>query len=368
MRWPSLLAFCGAAVCVSLFTHWIGSFARRRGLVNRNEARTQLGYRPVPRMGGVAIALGFALTVSIVNLIASRGGSAGVLANPLIWLAAAIVFSIGLFDDLKPLPAQLKLAAVLIGGALVAIAGYRIENVPFLDIPLGRLSGILATSLWFGVIVTAWNFIDGLDGLASVITIVASLALWFGGLGTEVHIPAVLAGAAFGFLVHNRYPSSIFMGDSGSFFLGFWIALSGIVASHGGHTSGSSMAVLVALAWPLADLGWALLRRAARARMFQASGDHLHYALNARLGHRNAVLTALTLVGASGVVSVLLHCHVVAAATMAALVLCLLAFCARVRLARPVVLLVMALGSWLIRDAVAQPHAPPVDRRVNLPH
>jgi UDP-GlcNAc:undecaprenyl-phosphate/decaprenyl-phosphate GlcNAc-1-phosphate transferase len=358
MRWPSVTAFFGATLCVWLFTWSVRWAAGKLRLVDRNERRNQVRYRAVPRIGGVAIATGFGLTVLGLNLLLS--GPGGALGSPLVWLAACGVFGLGLLDDFRPVKAQYKLIGVLCAGALVAMAGYRIENVPFIDVRLGPISSIAATALWFGVIGTAWNFIDGLDGLASGLTIVASLAFWLGSWGPDVHVPAILAGAALGFLAHNRYPSTIFMGDSGSFFLGFWVALSGLITARGGQTSTASVSVLVALAWPLADMAWALLRRLRKVALFKASGDHLHYLLNERLGHRGAVQAALVIAGASGVASVLLACPTVAGGTMVFCLLCLWVFCGRVPIARPTLITVAAVCLWLVRttDAHRETDAP----------
>jgi UDP-GlcNAc:undecaprenyl-phosphate GlcNAc-1-phosphate transferase len=349
MRWPSLFAFLGATVSVWLFTSVVRSVAARLRLVDRNEGRKLVRYRAVPRIGGIAIASGFGLTVLALNLFLGGGGA---LSQPLVWLAALGVFGVGFYDDLRSVRAEHKLAALALAGGLVAMAGYRIENLPFVDVRLSTPASVFATSLWFATIGTAWNFVDGLDGLASGLTILASLAFWFGGFGPDVHVPALLAGAALGFLAHNRHPSTIFMGDSGSFFLGFWIALSGIVSARGGHPTLSFAAVLVALAWPLLDLCWAFLRRLQRASLFQASGDHLHYMLNARLGHRAAVQIALLCAGASGVISVVLHRTLLAGLSMAGCLLALLLFSARTRIARPAVIACAAVGLWLVRGSL----------------
>src|SRR5262249_33701030 len=96
MRWSCLLPDCAAACCVALLTRVVRAAALRRRWIDRNEGRTQIPYRPTPRVGGIAITTGFMATLAAVNLLVTHGE--GALGNPLIWLASAMVFSVGLLD------------------------------------------------------------------------------------------------------------------------------------------------------------------------------------------------------------------------------------------------------------------------------
>jgi UDP-GlcNAc:undecaprenyl-phosphate GlcNAc-1-phosphate transferase len=151
--------------------------------------------------------------------------------------SATIVFAVGLVDDLKGLPARIKLLAELLTAAGVCLLGIRIPEVTLTEewsLPLGSWSYVV-TILWLAGITNAVNLSDGLDGLAAGIGIIAcssmALCAWHSGNMMMSVLMLALAGSLSGFLTFNFYPARIFMGDSGSLFLGFMIAVSSVACT-----------------------------------------------------------------------------------------------------------------------------------------
>ena len=283
------LTFVVAALGAWAATLAATAVGRRLALRPRGETRAFVEERRVPRIGGAALAFAFAFAVFVASRV---GDMVGLGDCPLLLAGAALAFAAGFIDDLVPLPAQLKLGALVGAGLLVARAGLLIERLPIVDVSLPPVAAWIVTVAFVAAVVTAWNFIDGLDGLAAGITAVVAIAFWTLGArdGVAEETAPALAGVALGFLALNRPPARIFMGDGGSFFIGYFIAVLAIQHGDGGRALPGAM-VLVVLAWPLGDLAWAVVRRARRRALFSASADHLHYALSARIGSRRAMLS-----------------------------------------------------------------------------
>lgn len=310
-------------------TALVRALAQRCGLVARDERRAR--FRAVPRIGGIALFAAFALAACCGGMPSAMFGSR------LVWLAASLCFAVGFVDDLRPVPGPAKLAALTIAGALVACDGTTLRALPYVG-PVPASIGICVTALWVAAVASAWNLVDGLDGLAAGVTAVSAFGLALAD-ASVAPAAAALAGAACGFVVHNRAPARIFMGDSGSFFLGFWIALLALRSS----VRASDEITLVAAALPLCDLVFVMVRRLVRGEpLFAANCDHVHYRLAAALGDRGAVAVTTAATGAAmvGVVasrgggSALVGATVLGAATV-----CL--FSARLRLYRVALVLVV---------------------------
>ncbi|GEJ57612.1 glycosyltransferase family 4 protein [Anaeromyxobacter diazotrophicus] len=285
------------------------------GVVDSAQSSRKIHHRSVPRLGGLgivcgiygALALGL-LFPSIRATLAGDGQRIGALA-----IGALAVAAVGLCDDLRDVRARTKLLVQFAAAALLYASGFRIDHVDFpfgADILLGPLS-LPVTLLWIAGLSNALNLIDGLDGLAGGVAVAAALATLFIGVGQGPDLAGMLVAAAtvggvMGFLAYNVVPASIFMGDSGSLFLG---VLLGALAIRP-HARGSGGILLVAmgvvLALPIADTALAILRRVARGSpAFSADREHLHHRLiDAGLSHGQAVLvlwTAAALLAAAGV-------------------------------------------------------------------
>ena len=289
--------------------------ARRLNIVDMPSDR-KVHKQPVPRIGGVVLFLSFFLPLVLLyynkymfrELIAADDRLIAFVAG------ALIVFGLGLWDDVKPLPAWVK----FIGQVLAALVAYyggmgiHIVSVPFVQsVHLGIFS-LPASVFWFVLVINAINLIDGLDGLAAGISLFVSITMMVICLTNHKLLEAVafaaLGGALIGFLRYNFNPATIFMGDSGSYFLGYTLAALSVMGSIKGQVATAMLIPIIALGIPLVDTLWAPIRRFALGKkMFQPDTDHLHHRL-VELGytHRRAVLIIYGLTIILGIVSITL--------------------------------------------------------------
>jgi UDP-GlcNAc:undecaprenyl-phosphate GlcNAc-1-phosphate transferase len=275
--------------------------AHRVGAVDRPGGRR--GHEgEIPRLGGIGIFLGFVAGAGSALLLAGQARSLGDPSSEFPWagagLGASIVFAAGLMDDLRQFRPRTKFLFQVIAASVAVAFGVRIDvmNAPFgSPIVLGALSPLVTVG-WILVVTNAMNLVDGLDGLAGglaliVTTTMAFVALALGHFG--VVICAVgLAGALVGFLRYNFNPARIFMGDGGSQFLGFVLAIVSIRGSAKGATAVAVTLPLLVLGLPLLDLTTTVARRAFRRkragapapesllrRISSADREHLHHNL-----------------------------------------------------------------------------------------
>ncbi len=272
-----------------------------------------------PRMGGVALFIGFALALFVAARLPSLDRS---FANgpdmPWVVLSAAIICAVGVIDDRYELDSLTKLAGqTLACGIMVTRGGVQLALFPLghSTVSLGRDLAIPVTILFALLIINAMNFIDGLDGLASGVTVIAASAFFVFSFHlakdgfTDVSaaptlLAAALAGACGGFLPHNFWPARIFMGDSGSMVVGLVLSAAAVSATTSADPQAFDSALgsvafylpllipLAVLALPFIDLLLAVVRRVSRGRSpFAPDKQHLHHRL-LELGHshRRAVL------------------------------------------------------------------------------
>jgi UDP-GlcNAc:undecaprenyl-phosphate GlcNAc-1-phosphate transferase len=264
-----------------------------------------------PRLGGVALFSGFALALFVAARLPSLDRS---FANgpdmPWVVLSAAIICAVGIIDDRYELDSLTKLAGqVLACGIMVTKGGVQLALFPLghSTVSLGRDLAIPITILFALLIINAMNFIDGLDGLASGVTVIAATAFFVFSFHlakdgfTDVSaaptlLAAALAGACAGFLPHNFWPARIFMGDSGSMLIGLMLAASTTSASGKLNYAGGGardvlgllsplLVVAAVLFVPMLDLLMAVVRRTRRGESpFSADKMHLHHRL-LEIGH-----------------------------------------------------------------------------------
>jgi UDP-GlcNAc:undecaprenyl-phosphate/decaprenyl-phosphate GlcNAc-1-phosphate transferase len=302
----ALLTFAVAALCTALVVPVVRRLGLRWGLVDAPDARKQ-HTAPMVRLGGVGIVIAFS---AALGLVWALGGFANLPAekDQLIWttLAGALCFFlIGLADDLYALPPLPRLAGQLAISMVAWNEGVRIGNI---EIPMGWWGGsdlllplpdwlsLLATVIWLVGITNAINWLDGLDGLAAGVSGIA--AVGFLSVSFSLHQPAAgllaaaLAGSCLGFLRHNFNPARIFMGDGGSYFLGFALAAISIVGPAKGLTSVSLLLPLLILSLPLADMSAVIMGRLSEGHSpFYPDRRHLHHRLlRTGLSHRRTVL------------------------------------------------------------------------------
>lgn len=291
-----LLALVAALVTVVL-TPLVRAFALRRGLVDRPGGR-KVHLQPIPRLGGLALFFGVAVTLAVQILGEMYLGWGGALVDDGhvrvrlvgVLLGLLVIFLVGLIDDLLTLSPGFKLAGQVVAASIVVAAGLRIEFVgdPLRGglIMLGLLS-IPVTLVYIVGFTNVINLIDGLDGLAAGVSAIAATSLLVlalqGNRLDAAMFALALIGACIGFLRYNFHPASIFMGDSGSLFLGFALAvisLMGVMKS----TATIALAVpLLIIGVPIFDTASAIVRRLLHSRPIQeADKGHIHHRLLGR--------------------------------------------------------------------------------------
>lgn len=295
------IAIVLASVVTAITTYWVRGWATRLGVVDVPGGR-HVHKTVTPRLGGVAIIVGFFVPLAILGVAGTSVSEMFVTHSSRVTglvVGGLVVGAVGAFDDVRGVGPWRKLLAQAVAASIAFYAGYRIDSV---NLPLlGELSlGWLAfpvTLGWFLGITNAINLIDGLDGLAAGVALCACLSnlvlAWFNDLHVVALLSACLAGALIGFLRHNFNPATIFMGDSGSMFIGFALAATSLVgATVKGSTAIGILTPMIALGIPIFDTMLAVLRRTlARQPIFQADRAHLHHKLvDMGLTHRRAVL------------------------------------------------------------------------------
>jgi UDP-GlcNAc:undecaprenyl-phosphate/decaprenyl-phosphate GlcNAc-1-phosphate transferase len=298
-----LLSFLTALIAVLLSIPFVKNLALKYGCIDAPSAR-KVHQVPIPRLGGISIFAGTALALGLAWLTGAFNFVAPEMQTDTLTICwgSACFFLIGLLDDLLGLPAIGRLVMQLGIASLVWLAGVRIEflTIPGLGLtPIEWLS-LPITVLWFTGVVNAINWIDGLDGLASgvsgIAAIVSFIICLYTGQPLAALIGLTLSGSLFGFLFYNFNPARIFMGDGGSYFIGFLLAGVGLVK---GVTATAIFLPLIILAVPLLDMSVVILARLYRGHSpFVADKRHLHHRLlETGLSHRSVVLViyALTL-------------------------------------------------------------------------
>ena len=298
------VSFFMAAGITAVLVPIVRSFGLRFGLTDKPDPRKQ-HQRPMVRLGGTAMVVGFGLSITVIWLI----GGFELLENSrehLIWstlVGSISFFVIGLADDLFVLSPWPRLIAQILVACMIWIQGVQIGAI---DLPwigtddwtifLPDSLSLLATVIWLVGITNAINWLDGLDGLAAGVAGISSIGLI--SVSFSLHqvaagfLAAALAGSCLGFLRYNFNPARIFMGDGGSYFLGFTLAAVSIVGPAKGLTTVSLLLPLLILSLPLADMSAVIMGRIREGRSpFYPDRRHLHHRLlRAGFSHRRTVL------------------------------------------------------------------------------
>jgi len=314
-----LILFLFAAACSLLLTPVVRSLAIKIKAFDLPGER-KIHTRPIPRLGGFSIFIAFH-----VILLASLQFAffhyppdfLGGIHFGGILLASALVLGLGAVDDFRRMPPGVKFLFQILAGLIAALTICKIEaiSLPFGTFELGVFA-VPATVFWVVAITNAINLLDGLDGLAAGTSLIVCIAI-FGTalLGQNISIAilsVILAGSILGFLKYNFHPASIFLGDSGAYFLGFIISIFSIMSGQKGTTALAILVPIIALGLPIIDTILSMFRRfltslhimeVDRERnvvkfffidgwsMFRADQNHIHHKL-LQMGftHRKAVL------------------------------------------------------------------------------
>ena len=312
------LALGGLLVALTValvLTPRVRRLAFQRGWVDQPDGERKLHKTPTPAVGGLAIFAGAVVGFGGAFFVAPVLGIEGIALPVVVVLGAFAMVGIGLWDDLRGLGFKTKLAVevVVAYALLLSDSSFLLDltAVPFIggDSYTHALFAIPVTLAWIVGVMNAINLIDGIDGLAAGVGIIAfaSLAAAFGveGNAALLLMAAVMIGSLLGFLKHNFNPASIFMGDSGSLFVGFVLAV--YTLSGTGHTN-----PLVALAIPILALGLpffdtvlSMVRRAiGRQAICAPDRDHIHHRMTEKRSVRSAVVSLYFVAGAFGLVAV----------------------------------------------------------------
>ncbi len=262
----------------------------------------------VPRLGGLAIAAGITFGAGGAVLVTWRawGSRVSRLEVGGLLVGLALVFLVGLVDDLIGVSAWKRLATELVAAGFVVSVGWRFDQlaIPGLGtVHLGTL-GVVLSVVWVAGVTNAINLLDGLDGLAAGVTAIIAASLAVYSLMQQnvltVVLMAAITGSCLGFLRYNWEPAKIFMGDAGSLSLGFLIAATTVHASLKASAAVAIVVPLLALGVPVIDtLMVMLVRFLDRSegsvlprilRMFKADRNHLHHLLEAAARHRRRVV------------------------------------------------------------------------------
>ena len=332
-----IAAFAVAAVLSYFFTPPVKNFAHKVGAIDVPKDARRMHKKPIPRLGGLAIYGGFLSSILIFGQLDET--------MLCVLLGAAIIVALGIFDDVLALGAKLKFVVQIVAAAIpVCIGDLQIglfTNLnPLSDTPFVHL-GILAvpvTIIWIVGITNAVNLIDGLDGLAVGVSSIAAItmlavALLTGNMPIAITM-AALAGACIGFMPYNLNPAKIFMGDTGSTFLGYMLATVSIMGLFKFYAVISFAVPFLILGLPIFDTANAIIRRVAAGRSpMSPDRGHVHhklidmgfnqkqavailYAISATLG-----LTAVVLTSSGEVKAIVLLLAVLAAILVGACII-----------------------------------------------
>lgn len=266
-----LISFASTPVVIGI--------ARKIKAIDVPKDERRVHKKPIPLIGGLAIFYGF--LISVLCFCKIDESLIGIL------IGAIVIVITGVIDDKYNLPAKIKLLMQIVAAVIVVVFGVEIQYIenPFTNeyITFGWLS-IPITILWIVGVTNAVNLTDGLDGLAAGISTIASLSLLVLILFTDnlnlAIITAALAGAGFGFLPYNFNPAKIFMGDTGSMFLGYMLACISVQGLMKTYTVISFAMPILVLGLPIFDTIFAIVRRVVTGRSIMSPDrGHLHHRL-----------------------------------------------------------------------------------------
>ena len=315
---PSIYSlFVLGAILTCILTPIIRYLALQKGFVDCPQRARKVHQQETPRLGGAAILLSFLAVMCLAGFSVPQVREMLWVNNPIlgyILLGSLGIFAIGFLDDLARLAPKTKLfGEFLIAGLVVWGANLSFTEIQFLglgSVTIPALLGFGLATFWIVGMANAVNLIDGLDGLASGITLVGLVAVsvvgYLAGITSVTWMSTLLIGCLLGFLVYNSRPASIFLGDCGSLTLGYLAGCLALLASfrEGGVLDG--IFPVLAFALPILDCVFAIFRRTMRGRSpFSPDMEHFHHRLMAKgLSHGKAVLAMWAMAGSCSLVAI----------------------------------------------------------------
>ncbi|MFN0087397.1 MAG: glycosyltransferase family 4 protein [Blastocatellia bacterium] len=294
--------FVTSLISTLLLTRVVRSRAIAWGAVDLPDEKRRIHKTPIPRLGGVAIYFSMLLGLTLLpmlNTLVSQGVGSNYRRVLAMVIPATLVLLVGIYDDFNGMRASTKIGFELLATAMLYANGFRIEviSAPIvgsLDFP--SLLGFPLTALWVLGITNAFNLIDGIDGLATGASGFAMFSIFIFSMATghaDVSvISIVLLGGTLGFLRYNFNPATIFLGDSGSLFLGFMAAALSMAGAQKSPTLIAIAIPLVTFGLPVAEVALSIVRRFVSGEpIFQSDRRHIHHMLLQRgLNQRQAVI------------------------------------------------------------------------------
>jgi len=279
MIWVYASGLCIAfSLCVAL-TPFVRRVAFKVGAVDVPDARRKIHTETTAALGGIAVAGAFFVTLPMLRLLFP---SIETLALWRLALPCAAILALGAWDDIHPIKPRFKLFLQCVAAACFYAAGFRLDRVFGTD--LSPWLSFAATIMWLVACANAMNLFDGMDGLAAGLSMFVSFTLLalagYQGKVEVAVVSAVLAGASLGFLLYNFPPAVIFLGDTGSLFLGMTLGVLAIEGSFKSHLAFALIVPFIALGLPLMDAVLAVMRRVSRrVSVFTPDREHIHHRL-----------------------------------------------------------------------------------------
>ncbi|MBR3887917.1 MAG: UDP-N-acetylglucosamine 2-epimerase (non-hydrolyzing) [Clostridia bacterium] len=288
-------------------------FAFKVGAVDVPKDERKIHSKPMPRIGGLSFIIGFFVAI-IFSLLTVKVDTSVNLVG--FFIGSAIVAAVGFLDDIYHIKPWQKLLGQVIAAILVIISGLRIcyINIPFITLyGLNDVLSIIITFFWIIGVTNALNLIDGLDGLATGVSAIATLALTIvfalnGSGELPLLITVALLGGLVGFLPYNFNPAKTFMGDTGSNFLGFTLATVSMIGMAKTYTLMAIVVPVVILGLPIFDTLFAICRRVLHHKsIMEADRGHIHHRLiDAGLSQKQAVLVLYGVTALLGILAVII--------------------------------------------------------------
>jgi UDP-GlcNAc:undecaprenyl-phosphate GlcNAc-1-phosphate transferase len=310
-----LIAFTGCTLLSFILTRWVRNLAVARGWASAPPSPRHIHILPVPRLGGVAIYLAF-VSIIVFSVANTQWFSVEppLVSKNIHWIlsAATVVFLLGLVDDLYSVRPATKFLVQALAAVMLYLGGFGIFSVPLAGVPLMGWLSLPLTVLWVLWITNAFNLIDGIDGLAAGSALFSTLTVFVvslaSGNGLVSLLSLALAGAVLGFLRFNFNPATIFLGDSGSLFIGFMLSALALAGTSKASTVIAVAIPVVSFGLPILETIISVFRRFLSGQpLFGADRGHIHHKLLERgLSQRQSVIILYGVSAACGLLSLLL--------------------------------------------------------------
>lgn len=305
-----LLIFAIAFAIAFAMTPLAIKAAPKIGAVDIPKDDRRMHNKAMPRFGGIAIYSG---SIGAMLLLLPSATDDRMLG---VGVGATLILIMGVVDDIRGLSAKVKLAGQILCACILYAFSVKISFISnpfgqgFIEFPMAV--SLIITVVWVVGITNTINLIDGLDGLAAGISFIATLAIayiaYIHGRYEVCMAFMALAGSCLGFLPFNFHPARIFMGDGGALYLGFMIAAISVMSPMKSATVIATILPIIALALPIFDTAFAILRRLINRRpIMEADKGHLHHlVLQVGMGQKRTVLTLYCISGIMGVAAILI--------------------------------------------------------------